>query len=231
MKKSIFNLALLSMLFVLGACSTTGNDKDTGGGTGDPALDAVIDEAIKDAITQIGSVEGMDSWSSSYLLSEEEKLETIYSGNLYFSTGEYKFINAGIYNGFVVNDDGSKVTFDNELSTVRAVKGTLAVSTDFKLFDNTGAEIKDKKGYTTLYTQTFTKDITWCSAKSGGLETWEDSGIEEIGYISYTIIKKTDTELSMISVSLKTTGKPEDGYKIYGTMDEEIAEAITYTKK
>ncbi len=49
MKKSIFNLALLSMLFVLGACSTTGTDTDTdtGGDTGGGASDTVFLDTIK----------------------------------------------------------------------------------------------------------------------------------------------------------------------------------------
>jgi len=50
MKKSIFNIVLLSMLFVLGACSNGGNTDD-----------AIVDAAIKDALAQIGSIEGKDT--------------------------------------------------------------------------------------------------------------------------------------------------------------------------
>ena len=229
MKKSIFNLALLSMLFVLGSCSTTGNDKDTSGGTGDPALDAVIDEAIKDAVTQIGSVEGMDRWFSSYLVTPDsgEELKITISENRYFSANEFKKIDIHILNG---KPSGEDVTFDNDLDTVHASKGTLAISTDtFKLFDSTGAEeITDKKRYTTLYTQTFTKSRSWHRILA---PMWEDTLPQaggQIGDIWYYIVKKTDTELSMIYV-----GKKDDGtYFLYnGTMDEEIADAITYTKK
>ena len=233
MKKSIFNLALLSMLFVLGACSTTGTGTDTGGdtggdvpvpgGTGDP----VVDEAIKDSLAQLGSVEGMDIWTDlrSY---PEGKCADI----LYISANKFKNILTVVYdgNGGVVEPE-NRITFDNEVGVKTATEGNLTTSTDFKLFDNTGVEITELQGYTTVYKQNPTKGGMWSSIKAGGSGNWTMYTAEQLNSSSYRIVKETDTELSMIRISLKTDGKPEDGYKISGTMDEEIADAENYTKQ
>ena len=229
MKKSIFNIALLSMLFVLGACSTAGEGggTDTGGDTipgetGDP----VIDAAIKDSLAQLGSVEGMDIWTD-LRSSPEVKCTDI----LYISANKFKNILTVVYdgNGGVVEPE-NRITFDNEVGVKTAIEGNLTTSTDFKLFDSTGAEITDKKGYTTFYKQNPTKGGMWSSIKAGGSGNWTMYTAEQLNSSSYRIVKETDTELSMIRISLKTDGKPEDGYKISGTMDEEIADADNYTK-
>ena len=219
MKKSIFNIALLSMLFVLGACSTAGEGGGTGtdtipGGTGDP----VVDEAIKDSLAQLGSVEGMDIWTD-LRSSPEVKCTDI----LYISANKFKNILTVVYDG-----NGG---FDNEVGVKTAIEGNLTTSTDFKLFDNTGVEITELQGYTKVYKQNPTKGGMWSSIKAGGSGNWTMYTAEQLNSSSYRIVKETDTELSMIRVSLKTDGKPEDGYKISGTMDEAIVNAYNYTKK
>ena len=207
MKKSIFNVALLAMLFVLGACSVV-----VPGGTGDQ----VIDGGLSDALDQIGSVEGMDIWSSEFEDTEDGSL--FFNGvmNLYISANEYKSADVTIYDG----TDHNGVVWNNEVIGKRAEEGTLATSTGFKLFDRSSVEITDLQGYTTLYTMTPKKSSCW----DGEWKSVEAS-------TSYNIVSKVGDKLSMITVDLKTTGKPEDGYRIYGTMDESIKDARTYTKK
>ena len=209
MKKSIFNVALLAMLFVLGACSVV-----VPGGTGDQ----VIDGGLSDALDQIGSVEGMDIWSSEFEDTEDGSL--FFNGvmNLYISANEYKSADVTIYDG----TDPNGVVWNNEVVGKRAEEGTLATSTGFKLFDRSSVEITDLQGYTTLYTMTPKKSSCWDGE-------WEPREART----SYNIVSKVGDKLSMIDVDLKTTGKPEDGYRIssYETMDESIKNARTYTKK
>ena len=214
MKKSIFNVALLAMLFVLGACSVV-----VPGGTGDQ----VIDAGLSDALDQIGSVEGMDIWSSEFEDTEDGSL--FFNGvmNLYISANEYKSADVTIYDG----TDPNGVVWNNEVVGKRAEEGTLATSTGFKLFDRSSVEITDLQGYTTLYTQTSTKETCWVSSKLGGNDKWEPREAST----SYNIVSKVGDKLSMIRVDLKTEGKPEDGYTINSTMDESIKNARTYTKK
>ena len=219
MKKSIFNVALLAMLFVLGACSVV-----VPGGTGDQ----VIDGGLSDALDQIGgsdAVNGMDIWSMSVKYSEGNLTGTC-TDVLYFSANKFKNISTFTYDG---TGDISRieVTFDNEVACKSAAEGTLATSTTFKLFNNTGAEITDLQGYTTLYTQISTKETRWTSSKLGGNDKWKSVEART----SYNIVSKVGDKLSMITVDLKTTGKPEDGYRINSTMDESIKNARTYTKK
>ena len=221
MKKSIFNLALLSMLFVLGACSVA---PTVPGGTGDE----VVDGGLSDALDQIGgsdAVNGMDIWSMSAKESAGNITSTC-TDILYFSANKFKNILTFTYDG---TGDISRieVTFDNEVAIKSAAEGTLATSTTFKLFNNTGAEITELQGYTTLYTQTSTKETCWVSSKLGGNDKWKSVEART----SYHIVSKVGDKLSMIRISLKTEGKPEDGYTIYGTMDESIKNARTYTKK
>ena len=233
MKKSIFNLALLSVL-VLGACSVDDAGGDTGGGkvtipggTGDP----VVDAGLKDALTQIGSVEGMDVWSVLQESNDDVAVDFVIQStyNLYLLEDKFKEIIITVFDGL----SASEILFNNEISSKEVSEGTFTPSGDsFKLFDSIGVEITDvdKKGYTTLYVKIPSKASGWGSSKLEESGKWENVPADRLG-TSYTIVKKTDTELSMIRVDLKTTGKPEDGYTIYGTMDESIKNARTYTKK
>ena len=227
MKKSIFNVALLSMLFVLGACSTTGEgDKDTTipGGTGDP----VIDAGIKDALTQMGSVDGMDIWSSLITdISPNDTCKTL--STMYFSADKYKQIMVIIYDG-----TNSGITYDNEIVLSSATEGDLTTATAFKLFDSTDNEISELKGYTTLYTRTPTKASGWQSTELGGTDKWVSVPPEGVG-AAYAIIKKTATELSMIDVGPKTDGSdsviPNEYVLNYPDMATAIADSGTFTKK
>ena len=230
MKKSIFNVALLSMLFVLGACSTTGEgDKDTTipGGTGDP----VIDAGIKDALTQMGSVDGMDIWSS--LITDISPNNTRKDlATMYFSADKYKQILATICDG---TDSG--ITYDNEIICSVATEGDLTTATAFKLFNDAGNEISELKGYTTLYTRTPTKASTWQSTKLEGTGKWVSAPPEGLE-VFYAIIKKTATELSMIGVGPKRDGGGSvipNEYVLYhpdmATAIADIANSATFTKK
>ena len=227
MKKSIFNVALLSMLFVLGACSTTGEgDKDTTipGGTGDP----VIDAGIKDALTQVGSVDGMDIWSSlTTNISPNSTRKTL--STMYFSADKYKQITPTICDG-----TNSGITYDNEIVFSVATEGDLTTATTFKLFDSTSNEISELKGYTTLYTTTPTKASTWQSTKLEGTGKWVSAPPEALGAL-YAIIKKTATELSTIDVGPKKDGSgsviPNEYVLYHPDMATAIADSITFTKK
>ena len=227
------------MLFVLGACSTAGEGGGTGGGgdvtvpgeTGDP----VIDAAMKDALTQVGSVEGMDVWSVSFTFSAVEGIETKMIRNLYLSADKHIETEVHVMDG--TGDMGmgmGTVTVDNEVVVKIALEGKLTTSTDFKLFDSTGAEITDKKGYTTFYAKPLTTAMNNnASINLGGDGKWVVYDMI-FDAISDYIVKKTDTELSMIAVSRKRDNDnnviPNEYNTISGTMDEEIADAYNYTK-
>ena len=221
MKKSIFNVALFSMLFVLGACSVA---PTVPGGTGDE----VVDGGLSDSLDQIGgsdAVDGMDIWS----ISDDGKVEDMSSkdtGILYLSTTAFKNVSTSIYDGTATDDDGNKITFNDEVVRKAAAEGTLAITTDFKLVDNNGVEIADKKSYISLYTRTSTKEAGWLSKKVGGTEAWENATADDLG-TSYNIVSKVGDKLSMIYVQETTT---PDTYKVYD-FEEDIKRARPYTKK
>ena len=221
MKKSIFNVALLAMLFVLGACSVA---PTVPGGTGDE----VVDGGLSDALDQIGGdADGMQAWSVSDSGTEEG---LTYKGTsiMYLSTTKFKNISTSIYDGTLTDEDGTKVTFDNEVVIKDAREGTLVITADanFKLVDNTGAVITDKKSYTSLYAQTSTKGASWESKKVGGTDAWVNAPAEDLG-TSYYIVSIVADKLSMIYVQKTET---EGTYQVYN-FEESVKSDQPYTKK
>jgi len=142
---------------------------------------------------------------------------------LYFSADAYKNIITSVVDG-TTDNDGIKVTFDNEVVDKDAKEGTLVTTTDFKLVDNNGVVITELKNYTTLYAHTTTKESYWNSSKQGGNDKWEST--TQV-YTTYYIVSKTTTELSMIWVE-----KMSDGYKLRtADMATAIDRARNFTKK
>ncbi len=222
MKKSIFNIALLSMLFVLGACSVKDDgDVTIPGGTGDPTTDA----ALGDALDQVGSVDGMEIWSFFSNSTPESDLKITEIDNLYLSPigNEYKQIAVILYDGtseLVGNN------FNNEVVGKFTQKGTLTSNSEFTLFTENDEEISVLQGYVFLYKQIATSGEEWKSIKVGGEDKWYDRTDLET---SYYVVKKTDTELRMISV------KPYNNNNVYNIseadMDTAIANARIFKKK
>ena len=223
MKKSIFNVALLAMLFVLGACSVA---PTVPGGTGDE----VVDGGLSDALDQIGgsdAVNGMDIWSVSDS-GTEEGLTYKNTRIMYLSTTKFKNISTDTYDGTLTDEDGTKVTFDNEVVLKDAREGTLVITADanFKLVDDTGAVITDKKSYTSLYAQTSTKGASWASKKIGETDAWVNVPADRLG-TSYYIVSIVADKLSMIHVQKTET---EGTYQVYN-FEESVKSDQPYTKK
>ena len=219
MKKSIFNIALLSVLFVLGACSVKDDGDDA---------NAAIDAALGDALDQVGSVEGMEIWSFSVEDDSTAGVLHKLTQNLYLSLEEYKQIIVNQVNGSFNGEN-----FNNEIDSKGAEKGTLDISSDsFELYERNGAtEITTgvlKTDYTIVHIQTPVEVKEWTSVKAGGTGNWV---VNSSVSLSYYIVKKTDTILSMIEVDLHTLNTPANGYKLKNTTADAIAKATTYTKK
>ena len=225
MKKSILNIVLLSIFFILGSCSASGNKEtnDTndsiGSGMGDPTIDA----GLGDTLDQLGPIDGMDVWS--YFKKEISEPGFNYKSieNIYLSSDKFKETSVILYDGTTITHPDT--IFDNEIVSKLAKEGTLIISDNFHLYANNGAIlIKDKEGYTTLYKQTPSqKSVVWRSISTGGLGKWENGNIFE----TYYIVKKTDTTLSTIEVNINPTG----GYRfIEVNMATAISTAKNYTK-
>ena len=202
MKKSTFNIALLSVLFVLGACSVDGSGTDTDGGntgdvtvpggTGDPATDA----ALGDALDKIGSVEGMEIGSTSV----EETIDGVtatWTRNLYFGSDKYATLSVVMYTG---TDSVSGAVWDNDPTCKQSSKGALAISaiTAAEVKTSTGTVITDLKGYTKLHTRTQALLTQWQIETPGEEADWSTAPKPTENY--YYLVKETSDELSIIQV-------------------------------
>ena len=238
MKKSIFNIVLLSVLFVLGACSVDGSGTDTdGGNTGDVTVpggtgDPVTDEALGDALGQLtGSVEGMEIGSSSV----EETIDGFTyntTANLYFSTDKY----AQVVVTMLTGGSGDNV-WNNDVQEKSVSEGALAISgiTADKVKTSTGTVITDLKGYTKLHTRTQTLETIWHRESMSVAGAWDPNPNPQV---LYYLVKETSDELSIIQV--EEDGADSGNYKLTshggfpGGVDMDIAianTATTYKKK
>ena len=230
MKKSTFNIALLSVLFVLGACSVDGSGTDTDGGntvpggTGDPATDA----ALGDALGQLtGSVEGMEIGSSSSKF-EEDGFTYNTTDNLYLGSDKYASIRVEMTTGGSGDD-----VWDNDVKYKSVSEGALVISdiTADKVKTSTSGVVADLKGYSKLHTQTPTLETIWHRESMSVAGAWDPNPNPQV---LYYLVKETWSELSRISVTkngenytLNSFGESMDEV----TMATAIANATTYKKK
>ncbi len=221
MKKSTFNIALLSMLFVLGACSTNddGGEKIPGG-TGDPATDA----ALGDALGQLtGSVEGMEIGSSSSE-SVEDGFTYNTTANLYLGSDKFASVSVTMVTGGSGDD-----VWDNDVKEKSVSEGALVISaiTAAEVKASEGTAITDLKGYTKLHKRTKSLRTLWYREFMSDAGAWDPDPNPPV---QYYLVKETSDELSIIPVI--EDGANSGNYKLNETdMDKAIVKATTYKIK
>ena len=235
MKKIIKSTLLLAMVIMLTACSTGRGDGDGGNNivvgndflsTGDSVIDAGIVDALLQGSNHIPIIE-MTQWQSD-LVDDGRDAITKYIQNLFISSDNQNYTKVMVVSvdgkeEYQIGEETTTVIFNNEVKIKSLQEGTLTKTENFKLFprysDNETPQITDKKGYTTLYTYTPTKNTSWTSKKvpyeSG---VWEDTGSGSL-IAEYYIVKESVTELSVIKVT-----KVGDG--LYDLPTTSIEEAI-----
>ncbi|MGL5955934.1 MAG: hypothetical protein ACRC0X_04935 [Brevinema sp.] len=238
MQKLQKSLLALSMLFILGACSTVPNNNNdgNGGNTGDgdttlpPGVgstgDPLLDEALKDSLDQIGSVSGLTHWM---FKSEEtcESLDIKWVDNYFIGTDTYKIVSLTLYDG----NDEEMGSFDNEIIYQTVEEGSFPSTGQFKIM-LLSADVTDdlaSEGYNKIYTFAPKKVKEWYSSKideeSG--DQWVD--IDDLSP-EYILVKEDGDKLSMIGLSKQE--KDTEAYDLNGnTVEEAIENAMEFIKK
>lgn len=200
-KHLLKNYILLSILLILGACSSEPEQPSLPAGvvgTGD----ATLDLGTICALGRLGSVSGMTQWEhqSTETLYQKPKLSSKRLTNLFISVGKYKMTGVSVYNGASEYN-----SFNNQITYIFAEEGTLAIKTDFKLYNSyppTSPIPIDKEEFTKLYVLTPKKFYEWRSENSGGKGEWEYATNETLNSqpINCYIVKESSTEMSMLWV-------------------------------
>ncbi|MGL4676694.1 MAG: hypothetical protein ACRCWI_03400 [Brevinema sp.] len=216
MKKT---LLILSSLIILSACSNGSLLPNGVTGTGNSILDA----GLKESLIQIGSTQGLTQWNKTNQ-SEREGLTIKETINYFLGEDTFKFIAIQAVDG---TRDG--IIFTDEVFLRNTSEGSLLLSSNFTVLDDNNTDLTQEftdKGYTYIATFIPNKVTAWESKKIGGTEIPEELTINDNDTRAY-IIKKTNTELALISSIEKLAGI----YTIYTTVDEEIKYANIYKKQ
>ena len=213
----IRNIRFLSILFILGACSSEPGSTDSKfKSSGNDVLDA----GTSDALDRLGAVTGMTQHEKLSKPANGPEVENRFFSQVSRNTGTFKTTSITSYDGTI---DGK--TFDNEVVSKSATEGSTTSTATFKLTENLdpAAEIADKKGYTTLFALTPTKIDFWESVKADGTGEWITQDLVP----TYFIVKDEGNKRYMIAVA-KNESK-EVSYKIIDAIDDK--NASIYEKK
>lgn len=251
--------SILSILFLLGACSSEPKPEEDQGqvileggmlGTGHSVLDSGTTQAF-DQLDQ--SIEGSTQWeqykapsASTFTTKATDTFITGYVGNIFISQDETKWSWTESYFLDGTDPEDSTISYDNELSQMDAREGKnllIIEDKDFTLFTCTDGtlpntsttynKILDKKGYTRIYKMEASKNTHWQSLKVGGSGNW-GVGLPARN-LEYLAVNQTETTFSYFFVGPKMNGLNEiqGKYTIIGyqSIDNAIESAYSFEKK
>ncbi|MGL4677151.1 MAG: hypothetical protein ACRCWI_05745 [Brevinema sp.] len=229
MKKLIL---IVSILCLLEACSTT-SDRDhkddditlpgggtNGGGTNGGGItneiitlpdgvvgtgDYILDTGLKDALNQVESVRGFTQWE---LIIKDPRNKTVY--NYFFDNNNYTCLTIMSANSILTK----KIAIEGSIFTI------LSFIIKHGIQDVT-KELIDER-YTQIYTLPLSIGKQW----SALTPIWKAIKPEDLKP-KYFLVKETDKKRSFIEIDF-VKGKE---YKIYNSVEEELRNAVIYTKK
>ena len=165
--------------------------------------------ALEESASKVSNASGFEKYSSID--------QGVYSGTtLYYATGSIFYVNRDmslfkrvgslLLNGLSKNATTGDVTYKNEVVSKWASEGTIKAASELTVREvggktYTAAQVK-ALGYN-FYELSRTENEQWQNSKwsVGGTSTWEDIGADPPFIIPYYLIKKTDTEITLIEMS------------------------------
>ena len=164
---------------------------------------------LEDSVNQISDPSGFEKYST--------VVQSVYSGTtLHYATGDVFYVNGDmslfkrvsglLLNGLSKNATTGDVTYTNEVVSKSASEGTIKNASEYTVSEVGGktytADQVKALGYN-FYELSRTENKQWESSKwsTGGTSTWVSIGADPPFIIPYYLIKKTDTEITLIEIS------------------------------